>query len=170
MRQNSQPLVHKPNKMALFRLFLISLLPHSFICSQTFSPIAFSLSSSLLLCKLCLFSFYQSWAPLFFFPSFFPPSGSENCEEEPDPASRFWDELSHVGLPKDLNVQSLFESGKIRVCMHHLYALNTPKHKLHCTFVSITFCISWNFRAMLGTSELCLVVWGCLSGRGTISA
>ncbi|KAM3604228.1 uncharacterized protein V6R79_008192 [Siganus canaliculatus] len=39
-------------------------------------------------------------------------SGSENCEEEPDPASRFWDELSHVGLPQDLNVQSLFESGQ----------------------------------------------------------
>uniref|UniRef100_A0A671YWI2 Lysine methyltransferase 2C n=1 Tax=Sparus aurata TaxID=8175 RepID=A0A671YWI2_SPAAU len=38
--------------------------------------------------------------------------GSENCEEEPDPASRFWDELSHVGLPQDLNVQSLFESGQ----------------------------------------------------------
>lgn len=39
-------------------------------------------------------------------------SGSEGCEEEPDPASRFWDELSHVGLPQDLKVQSLFESGK----------------------------------------------------------
>ncbi|XP_023128509.2 histone-lysine N-methyltransferase 2C isoform X4 [Amphiprion ocellaris] len=37
---------------------------------------------------------------------------SESCEEEPDPASRFWDELSHVGLPQDLNVQSLFESGQ----------------------------------------------------------
>uniref|UniRef100_A0A3Q1I1H7 Lysine (K)-specific methyltransferase 2Cb n=1 Tax=Acanthochromis polyacanthus TaxID=80966 RepID=A0A3Q1I1H7_9TELE len=36
----------------------------------------------------------------------------KNCEEEPDPASRFWDELSHVGLPQDLNVQSLFESGQ----------------------------------------------------------
>ncbi|XP_028327720.1 histone-lysine N-methyltransferase 2C isoform X3 [Gouania willdenowi] len=33
--------------------------------------------------------------------------GSESCEEEADP-----DELSHVGLPKDLNVQSLFESGQ----------------------------------------------------------
>ncbi|KAL7387293.1 hypothetical protein ABVT39_021398 [Epinephelus coioides] len=40
------------------------------------------------------------------------PNGSESCEEEPDPASRFWDELSHVGLPQDLNVQSLFESGQ----------------------------------------------------------
>ncbi|XP_041804215.1 histone-lysine N-methyltransferase 2C isoform X2 [Chelmon rostratus] len=39
-------------------------------------------------------------------------NGSENCEEEPDTASRFWDELSHVGLPQDLNVQSLFESGQ----------------------------------------------------------
>ncbi|XP_045906946.1 histone-lysine N-methyltransferase 2C isoform X7 [Micropterus dolomieu] len=39
-------------------------------------------------------------------------NGSESCEEEPDPASRFWDELSHVGLPQDLNVQSLFESGQ----------------------------------------------------------
>ncbi|XP_076001014.1 histone-lysine N-methyltransferase 2C isoform X3 [Genypterus blacodes] len=41
-------------------------------------------------------------------------SGSERHEEEPepDPASRFWDELSHVGLPRDLNVQSLFESGQ----------------------------------------------------------
>ncbi|XP_034744788.1 histone-lysine N-methyltransferase 2C isoform X8 [Etheostoma cragini] len=39
-------------------------------------------------------------------------NGSESCEEEPDPASRFWDELSHVGLPEDLNVQSLFESGQ----------------------------------------------------------
>ncbi|KAK2895252.1 histone-lysine N-methyltransferase 2C isoform X5 [Channa argus] len=37
---------------------------------------------------------------------------SESCEEEPDPANRFWDELSHVGLPEDLNVQSLFESGQ----------------------------------------------------------
>ncbi|XP_047445437.1 histone-lysine N-methyltransferase 2C isoform X4 [Mugil cephalus] len=39
-------------------------------------------------------------------------NGSEGCEEEPDPASRFWDELSHVGLPQDLKVQSLFESGQ----------------------------------------------------------
>ncbi|XP_074545267.1 histone-lysine N-methyltransferase 2C isoform X4 [Halichoeres trimaculatus] len=39
-------------------------------------------------------------------------SGSECCQEEPDPTSRFWDELSHVGLPQDLNVQSLFESGQ----------------------------------------------------------
>ncbi|XP_053186101.1 histone-lysine N-methyltransferase 2C isoform X3 [Scomber japonicus] len=39
-------------------------------------------------------------------------NGSESCEGEPDPASRFWDELSHVGLPQDLNVQSLFESGQ----------------------------------------------------------
>ncbi|XP_070774430.1 histone-lysine N-methyltransferase 2C [Enoplosus armatus] len=39
-------------------------------------------------------------------------NGSESCEEESDPASRFWDELSHVGLPQDLNVQSLFESGQ----------------------------------------------------------
>ncbi|KAG7526834.1 histone-lysine N-methyltransferase 2C-like isoform X3 [Solea senegalensis] len=39
---------------------------------------------------------------------------SESCEEEPepDPASRFWDELSHVGLPQDFKVQSLFESGQ----------------------------------------------------------
>ncbi|XP_047187758.1 histone-lysine N-methyltransferase 2C isoform X3 [Scophthalmus maximus] len=36
----------------------------------------------------------------------------ESCEEEPDPASRFWDELSHVGLPQDLKVQSVFESGQ----------------------------------------------------------
>ncbi|XP_026230304.1 LOW QUALITY PROTEIN: histone-lysine N-methyltransferase 2C [Anabas testudineus] len=35
-----------------------------------------------------------------------------NCEEETDPANRFWDELSRVGLPQDLNVQSLFESGQ----------------------------------------------------------
>ncbi|XP_077954733.1 histone-lysine N-methyltransferase 2C isoform X12 [Gasterosteus aculeatus] len=39
-------------------------------------------------------------------------NGSERCEEELDPASRSWDELSHVGLPQDLNVQSLFESGQ----------------------------------------------------------
>uniref|UniRef100_A0A3P9DHU8 Uncharacterized protein n=1 Tax=Maylandia zebra TaxID=106582 RepID=A0A3P9DHU8_9CICH len=39
-------------------------------------------------------------------------NGSEGCEDEPDPASRFWNELSHVGLPEDLNVQSLFESGQ----------------------------------------------------------
>ncbi|XP_044075819.1 histone-lysine N-methyltransferase 2C isoform X6 [Siniperca chuatsi] len=39
-------------------------------------------------------------------------NGSGSCEEEPDPASRFWDELSHVGLPQDLGVQSLFESGQ----------------------------------------------------------
>uniref|UniRef100_UPI003AAECAA4 histone-lysine N-methyltransferase 2C isoform X1 n=1 Tax=Centroberyx gerrardi TaxID=166262 RepID=UPI003AAECAA4 len=37
---------------------------------------------------------------------------SESHGEEPDPASRFWDELSHVGLPQDLDVQSLFESGQ----------------------------------------------------------
>uniref|UniRef100_A0A4W6DHQ7 Histone-lysine N-methyltransferase 2C n=1 Tax=Lates calcarifer TaxID=8187 RepID=A0A4W6DHQ7_LATCA len=39
-------------------------------------------------------------------------TGSESCEEETDPASRFWDELSHVGLPQDLKVQSVFESGQ----------------------------------------------------------
>ncbi|XP_037837713.1 histone-lysine N-methyltransferase 2C isoform X3 [Kryptolebias marmoratus] len=39
-------------------------------------------------------------------------NGSETCHEESDPASRFWDELSHVGLPQDLKVQSLFESGQ----------------------------------------------------------
>nr|XP_015812352.2 histone-lysine N-methyltransferase 2C isoform X2 [Nothobranchius furzeri] len=38
--------------------------------------------------------------------------GSETCHEEPDPASRFWDELSHVGLPQHLKVWSLFESGQ----------------------------------------------------------
>ncbi|XP_007559463.1 histone-lysine N-methyltransferase 2C isoform X1 [Poecilia formosa] len=37
---------------------------------------------------------------------------SETCHEEPDVASRFWDELSHVGLPQGLKVQSLFESGQ----------------------------------------------------------
>uniref|UniRef100_A0A3B3Y8S0 MLL3 n=1 Tax=Poecilia mexicana TaxID=48701 RepID=A0A3B3Y8S0_9TELE len=37
---------------------------------------------------------------------------SETCHEEPDFASRFWDELSHVGLPQGLKVQSLFESGQ----------------------------------------------------------
>lgn len=143
MRQNSQPLVHKPNKMALFLLLLISLLPRSlFLCSQTFSPISFSLSSSLCFCKnytssstfispLLNNSLSDSGCPppvlhIFFFFFYLLPmltsflckpifffSGSENCEEEPDPAIRFWDELSHVGLPQDLNVQSLFESGKI---------------------------------------------------------
>ncbi|XP_037132980.1 histone-lysine N-methyltransferase 2C isoform X4 [Syngnathus acus] len=39
-------------------------------------------------------------------------NGSEKSEGDPDPASRFWDELSHVGLPQDLNVRSLFESGQ----------------------------------------------------------
>ncbi|KAM4728821.1 histone-lysine N-methyltransferase 2C isoform 1-T1 [Anableps anableps] len=39
-------------------------------------------------------------------------NGSETCHEEPDSASRFWDELSHVGLPQGLKVQSLFESGQ----------------------------------------------------------
>ncbi|XP_077411797.1 histone-lysine N-methyltransferase 2C isoform X8 [Vanacampus margaritifer] len=39
-------------------------------------------------------------------------NGSERSEGDPDPASRFWDELSHVGLPQDLNVRSLFESGQ----------------------------------------------------------
>ncbi|CAG5896688.1 unnamed protein product [Menidia menidia] len=38
-------------------------------------------------------------------------NGSETCQE-PDPTSRFWDELSHVGLPQDVKVQSLFESGQ----------------------------------------------------------
>ncbi|KAK0151829.1 Histone-lysine N-methyltransferase 2C [Merluccius polli] len=39
-------------------------------------------------------------------------NGSERHEEETDPTSRFWDELSHVGFPQDLDVQSLFESGQ----------------------------------------------------------
>lgn len=39
-------------------------------------------------------------------------SGAVSCKAEPDLASRFWDELSYVGLPKDLEVQSLFESGR----------------------------------------------------------
>ncbi|XP_043990219.1 histone-lysine N-methyltransferase 2C isoform X1 [Gambusia affinis] len=39
-------------------------------------------------------------------------NGYETCHEEPDSASRFWDELSHVGLPQGLKVQSLFESGQ----------------------------------------------------------
>ncbi|XP_023821321.1 histone-lysine N-methyltransferase 2C isoform X7 [Oryzias latipes] len=39
-------------------------------------------------------------------------NGAVSCKAEPDLASRFWDELSYVGLPKDLEVQSLFESGK----------------------------------------------------------
>lgn len=42
-------------------------------------------------------------------------SGSESCEEEPERTSGVLDELSHVGLPPHLNVQSLFESGKNRV-------------------------------------------------------
>lgn len=46
------------------------------------------------------------------YPSKHSFSGSANCEEEPDRTSRFWDELSYVGLPQHLNVQSLFESGK----------------------------------------------------------
>lgn len=37
---------------------------------------------------------------------------SESGAEESDPATRFWDELSHVGVPQDPKVQSLFESGK----------------------------------------------------------
>lgn len=40
------------------------------------------------------------------------PNGSDSSEAELDPANRFWDELCHVGLPQDLNVQSLFESGQ----------------------------------------------------------
>ncbi|XP_038159716.1 histone-lysine N-methyltransferase 2C isoform X13 [Cyprinodon tularosa] len=39
-------------------------------------------------------------------------NGSETCHEEPDSAIRFWDELSHVGLPQGLKVRSLFESGQ----------------------------------------------------------
>uniref|UniRef100_A0A3Q2QSN6 MLL3 n=1 Tax=Fundulus heteroclitus TaxID=8078 RepID=A0A3Q2QSN6_FUNHE len=54
-----------------------------------------------LLCQMCPFS----------------PSGSETCHEEPDSAIGFWDELSHVGLPQGLKVQSLFESG--RTCWAH---------------------------------------------------
>uniref|UniRef100_A0A3B4TY91 Uncharacterized protein n=1 Tax=Seriola dumerili TaxID=41447 RepID=A0A3B4TY91_SERDU len=50
--------------------------------------------------------------PVFFANLLLCFSGSESCEEEPDPASRFWDELSHVGLPQDLKVQSVFESGQ----------------------------------------------------------
>ncbi|KAM8839649.1 histone-lysine N-methyltransferase 2C isoform 3-T3 [Synchiropus picturatus] len=37
---------------------------------------------------------------------------SESSEADPDPSSRFWDELSHVGLPPDHNVRSLFKSGQ----------------------------------------------------------
>ncbi|XP_016897904.1 histone-lysine N-methyltransferase 2C isoform X2 [Cynoglossus semilaevis] len=37
---------------------------------------------------------------------------SESGAEESDPATRFWDELSHVGIPQDPKVQSLFESGQ----------------------------------------------------------
>ncbi|XP_056148692.1 histone-lysine N-methyltransferase 2C [Lampris incognitus] len=37
---------------------------------------------------------------------------SESHREEPDAVSRYWDELSHVGLPQDLDIQTLFESGE----------------------------------------------------------
>lgn len=146
MRRNSQPLVHRPNKMALFLLLLPYLPPprQLFTCFLTFFPISFSLSSSLcfwkttdrpillflhyqiipklvqavllyilLVLQMCIAQFYTYAYPPFSANQFSFTSGSENCEEEPDPASRFWDELTHVGLPQDLNVQSLFESGKI---------------------------------------------------------
>ncbi|XP_059914328.1 histone-lysine N-methyltransferase 2C-like isoform X2 [Gadus macrocephalus] len=39
-------------------------------------------------------------------------NGSERHDEGTDPASRFWDELSHVGFPQDPDVRSLFASGQ----------------------------------------------------------
>ncbi|XP_061588310.1 histone-lysine N-methyltransferase 2C isoform X1 [Cololabis saira] len=39
-------------------------------------------------------------------------NGPDVCKEETDLVNRFWDELSHVGLPQDFKVQSLFESGQ----------------------------------------------------------
>uniref|UniRef100_A0A3B4A4L7 Lysine (K)-specific methyltransferase 2Cb n=1 Tax=Periophthalmus magnuspinnatus TaxID=409849 RepID=A0A3B4A4L7_9GOBI len=48
-------------------------------------------------------------------------NGPDCSEAEPERANRFWDELSHVGLPQDLNVQSLFESGQCWA--HHSCAL-----------------------------------------------
>lgn len=80
---------------------------------------------SFLLClwcaAVCLPNLY-SWSPSYLknevsfiltapMQTFFS-SGSANGEEEPERTSRFWDELSHVGLPQHLNVESLFEPGK----------------------------------------------------------
>ncbi|XP_055007326.1 histone-lysine N-methyltransferase 2C isoform X1 [Boleophthalmus pectinirostris] len=48
-------------------------------------------------------------------------NGPDCPEAEPERVNRFWDELSHVGLPQDLNVQSLFESGQCWA--HHSCAL-----------------------------------------------
>uniref|UniRef100_A0AAV2JQ26 [Histone H3]-lysine(4) N-trimethyltransferase n=1 Tax=Knipowitschia caucasica TaxID=637954 RepID=A0AAV2JQ26_KNICA len=48
-------------------------------------------------------------------------NGPDSLEAEPERANRFWDELSHVGLPQNLNVHSLFESGKCWA--HHSCAL-----------------------------------------------
>lgn len=84
-------------------------------------------------------------------------SGSENCDGEAGPDSRFWDELSHVGLPQDLDVQSLFESGESVMPATYLCALVNIVW-VHHRFVMITLHLSLHFRAVLGTSELCLVV------------
>ncbi|XP_072297616.1 histone-lysine N-methyltransferase 2C isoform X2 [Eucyclogobius newberryi] len=48
-------------------------------------------------------------------------NGPDSSEAQPERTSRFWDELSHVGLPQDLNVQSLFESDQCWA--HHSCAL-----------------------------------------------
>lgn len=51
-------------------------------------------------------------------------SGAESYGELPDPdkASRFWDELAQVGLPGDVDIQSLFEESG-QCWAHHRCAL-----------------------------------------------
>ncbi|XP_070974437.1 histone-lysine N-methyltransferase 2C-like [Oncorhynchus clarkii lewisi] len=51
-------------------------------------------------------------------------NGAESYGELPDPdkASRFWDELAHVGLPGDVDIQSLFEESG-QCWAHHRCAL-----------------------------------------------
>lgn len=114
---------HRPLPLCLYSRFIPKLIQAVFLqCSISF----------------CLSSFRKQ--KKLFWPAFSAnlllcSSGSEGCEGEPDPASRFWDELSHVGLPQDLKVQSLFESGKInrfniftfftKHCWHFLCRVNS---------------------------------------------
>lgn len=74
---------------------------------------------------------------------------SDNREEEPERISGCLDELSHVGLPQHLNVQSVFESGKnTDLTLVSTYVRYLSAHNGRCTHECTVCCI---FRAMLGT-------------------
>lgn len=80
------------------------------------------------LASLCFFnSFYLRLISSYFnssLPLHLSSSGAESYGELPDPdkASRFWDELAQVGLPGDVDIQSLFEESG-QCWAHHRCAL-----------------------------------------------